>query len=360
MPRGLFLKIFIWFGSTMLTMIAITFLVVGFIRPHRHDFLSAPLMHLGAMMLIGAAFCYWLARHLTAPVAKLRKATNDLANGNLEARVGPSIGKRRDELAALGRDFDLMAERMESLLNAQRRLLGDISHELRSPLTRLNVALELARQRAGPEAASALQRIHQEAETLNEMIGQLLALTRLETGTRAINTSHFNLTTLVADIVNDADFEARSRNRSVHLTSCDSLMITGSKELLHSAIENVVRNAVHYTTENSVVEIALKTNGPASDGENNSSSQILHVNKYFAELTVRDHGVGVPENALVEIFRPFYRVDDARDRESGGTGLGLAITERAIRLHGGSVAATNAPNGGLIVTIKLPCENGCE
>jgi len=342
----------------MVTMIAITFLVVEFIRPHRHDFLSAPLVHMGAMMLIGGAFCYWLARHLTAPVAKLRKATNDLANGNLEARVGPSMRKRRDELAALGTDFDLMAERIESLLNAQRRLLGDISHELRSPLARLNVALELARQRAGPEAASALQRIHQEAETLNEMIGQLLALTRLETGSRAINTSYFDLTQLVHDIVDDADFEARSRKRSVHLTSCDSFMIVGSKELLHSAIENVVRNAVHYTMENSIVEIDLKTGGPASNGENTSGQQMESAPQCFAELTVRDHGLGVPENALEEIFRPFYRVDDARDRESGGTGLGLAITQRAVRLHGGSVTATNAPTGGLIVTIKLPWEDG--
>jgi two-component system sensor histidine kinase CpxA len=313
------------------------------------------LLHLCAMLLIGAAFCYWLARYLTAPVTKLREATNDLASGNLATRVGPSLGKRRDELASLGSDFDVMAERIESLLNAQRRLLGDISHELRSPLARLNVALELARQRAGPEAMTALQRIQHEAENLNEMIGQLLALTRLESGAREISKSNFDLAKLVRDIADDANFEARSRNRTVRLSSAESCMISGSEELLRPAIENVVRNAIQYTAEKSEVEIDLSANQTNSgDGSGSYGVEIKNLNECFAEVTVRDHGSGVPENALAEIFRPFYRVDDARDRDSGGTGLGLAITERAVRLHGGTVRAVNAPDGGLIIKINLP------
>lgn len=320
-----------------------------------HLLLHQHLLHLVAMSLIGGAFCYWLAKYLTAPVAKLRRATYELASGNLATRVGPSLGKRRDELASLGSDFDLMAEQIESLLKAQRRLLGDISHELRSPLARLNVALELARQRAGSEATSALERIQHEAENLNELIGQLLALTRLETGAREISKNRFDLAKLVRDIADDADFEARSRNRSVRVSSCESCMISGSEELLRPAIENVIRNAVQYTAERSEVEIEIKADASSLDGRSTRSTvQVQNLSEGFAKIIVRDHGAGVPENALAEIFRSFYRVDDARDRESGGTGLGLAITERAVRLHGGTVTATNAPDAGLIVTITLP------
>lgn len=325
--------------------------------PHRWVLSHQHLLHLVAMSLIGGAFCYGLAKYLTAPVTKLRRATNELARGNLAIRVGPSLGKRRDELASLGSDFDVMAEQIESLLKAQRRLLGDISHELRSPLARLNVALELARQRAGSEATSALERIQHEAENLNQLIGQLLALTRLETGTREISNTRFDLAKLVRGIAEDADFEARSRNRSVGVRSSESCMISGSEELLRPAIENVVRNAVQYTAEKSQVEIEIKAGASSLDGcSARATAQPERLSEGLVEITIRDHGAGVPENVLAEIFRPFYRVDDARDRESGGTGLGLAITERAVRLHGGTVTATNAPDAGLVVTITLPLD----
>lgn len=296
-------------------------------------------MHILGLILIGSAFCYWLARYLTAPVKKLRIATQELAQGNLSARVGVSSG-RRDELVALGSDFDLMAEQIESLVQAQRRLLGDISHELRSPLARLNVALELARQRSGAEAASALARIQREAENLNEMIGQLLTLTRLQTGAREIQKSEFDLCRLVREIADDAEFEAQNGNRAVKLDSGAACSFIGNEQLLRRAIENVVRNAVHYTREGTQVEIEVRGSSP-DDGQR----ALL--------ITVRDHGPGVPPAALDEIFRPFYRVDDARDREAGGVGLGLAIAQRAIQLHGGTVTAANAPDGGLIVTISL-------
>ncbi|MGI8919758.1 MAG: ATP-binding protein [Pyrinomonadaceae bacterium] len=303
-------------------------------------------MHILGLILVGGAFCYWLARYLTAPVKKLRIATQELARGNLSARVGRS-GGRRDELVSLGSDFDLMAEQIESLVQAQRRLLGDISHELRSPLARLNVALELARQRSGAEAASALARIQREAESLNEMIGQLLTLTRLQTGAREIQKSKFNLCRLVREIAEDAEFEAQSGNCAVTLESDAACNFTGNEQLLRRAIENVVRNAVHYTPEGSSIEIAV---GRAS----------LETNHDAVAISVRDHGPGVPESALEEIFRPFYRVDDARDREAGGVGLGLAIAERAILLHGGTVSAANAADGGLIVTISLKSDEGSK
>jgi signal transduction histidine kinase len=297
------------------------------------------LLHLLAIIVVAGLFCYWLARYLTAPVTKLRAATRELARGNLSARVAPAFGNRRDELADLATDFDKMAEQIETLVNGQRRLLGDISHELRSPLARLNVALELARQRAGADAATALQRIEREAEMLNEMIGQLLALTRLETHADAVEKSSFDLVQLVREIVDDAEYEARNRNRSVQLESPDSCNILGNEQLLRRAIENVVRNAVQYTAEETAVEVKLKCGGQAV-------------------IRVRDHGPGVPAETLDKLFRAFYRVDEARDRNSGGTGLGLAIAERAVRLHGGTVEAANV--GGLAVTIVLPIEQTAD
>ena len=314
-------------------------------------------MHLLLMILIGGLFCYWLATYLTNPVKKLRAATQQLAAGNLSARVGPALGKRRDELASLGADFDLMAEKIESLINSQRRLLGDISHELRSPLARLNVALELARQRAGADATSALERIQREAENLNEMIGQLLALTRLESGAEAQHKSEFDLTRLVRDITDDANFEARGRKRSVKFETGQPCTIVGTEHLLRRAIENVVRNAVQYTAAGTEVEVQLRCDADPSRDDLGTGSGVAELSGSVdrnAVITVRDHGAGVPESALSEIFRPFYRVDDARDREAGGVGLGLAIAERALRLHGGEVIAANAIDGGLVVTIELP------
>jgi signal transduction histidine kinase len=229
----------------------------------------------------------------------------------------------------------MMAEKFETLITSPRRLLGDISHELRSPLARLNVALELARQRAGEEASGALQRIQREAENLNEMIGQLLALTRLEGEAEGVNKISFDLAQLILDIVDDADYEARNRNRSVRLEAPEACPLLGNEQLLRRAIENVVRNAVQYTAEATTVEVKL-------------------VCGVQTTVTVRDHGSGVPAEVLDKLFRPFYRVDEARDRNSGGTGLGLAIAERAVRLHGGTVEAANVATGGLAVTIILP------
>jgi two-component system sensor histidine kinase CpxA len=318
------------------------FALVAELLPHSPESFFHPILHVLAMILTGGLFCYWLARHLTSPVEKLRAATQELAAGNLSVRVLPTMGKRRDELASLAADFDLMAEKIESLIQSQRRLLGDISHELRSPLARLNVALELARQRSGPEAASALERIQHEAESLNEMIGQLLALTRLESGAEGLKKTSFDLVELVGAITADAQFEAASRARSVLFKTSSHCMIVGNELLLRRAIENVVRNAVQYTAEGTEVEVELRAEAGAV-------------------ITIRDHGPGVPENALLEIFRPFYRVDDARDREAGGVGLGLAIADRAVRLHGGKVEAANEPTGGgLVVTIMLPVEQTAD
>ncbi|HEX6046384.1 MAG TPA: ATP-binding protein [Pyrinomonadaceae bacterium] len=292
------------------------------------------------ILVIGGIFCYWLARYLTTPLFKLRTTTNQLAEGDLGARVATNLSKRRDEVGQLGRDFNVMAERLESMVKAQQRLLGDISHELRSPLARLGVALGLARQRSGAEANGALDRIERESENLNEMISQLLTLTRLESGTDGRRRSEVDLAALVREVSDDADFEARSRNRSVQVVSTEKCSINGVEDLLRSAVENVVRNAVRFTPEGTAVEVALRRQNGGSDN--------------YAVISVRDRGQGVPAESLEKIFRPFYRTEDARDRQSGGgTGLGLAITERAVRMHGGSVQASNAPEGGLAVEMRF-------
>jgi two-component system sensor histidine kinase CpxA len=298
------------------------------------------LFRLLVILVIGGIFCFWLARYLTTPLLKLRTTTNELAEGNLGARVANKLTKRRDEIGQLGRDFNGMAERLESMVKAQQRLLGDISHELRSPLARLGVALGLARQRSGAEANGALDRIEHESDNLNEMISQLLTLTRLESGTDSRKRTDVDLAALVRDVAEDADFEARSVNRSVQVVWTERCTIQGIEELLRSAVENVVRNAVRFTPEGTAVEVALQRQNGASDR--------------FAVISVRDRGKGVPDEALEKIFRPFYRAEDARDRQSGGgTGLGLAITERAVRMHGGSVVAANAKDGGLSVEMRL-------
>jgi two-component system sensor histidine kinase CpxA len=284
--------------------------------------------------------CFLLARYLTSPIVRLRAATQRLAGGDLTARAGAVGSRRRDEIAELVRDFDGMASRIENLVNAQSRLLNDISHELRSPLARLNVALGLARQRTGPEAASTLDRIEMEAERLNELIGRLLALARLEGGDQSMQRAPVDLEQLVREICKDADFEAQGRNCRVASNIAADCVVMGNADLLHSAVENVVRNAMRYTREGTEVEIVLAR----WEGANGPEARIL----------VSDHGPGVPAESLDKLFRPFYRLDDARGRQTGGVGLGLAITERAVRLHGGSIKASNRPDGGLDVEIRVP------
>jgi two-component system sensor histidine kinase CpxA len=292
------------------------------------------------LLLVGALFCYWLARYLSAPVVQLRNATRQLSNGNLTARVNENLLKRRDEITYLGQDFNLMAARIESLVEAQRRLLADISHELRSPLARQGVAVGLARRRGGPEVSSALDRIGRESDRMNVMIGQLLALSRSESGADVLAKVKVDLGALLQEITDDADFEARDRDRSVRVIRFEPSVTVGELELIRSAIENVVRNAVRYTSPGTQVEVSL-------------TSEPVNGHRY-AVVRVRDHGKGVPNAAIDEIFRPFYRVEDARDRKSGGTGLGLAIAARAVRLHDGTISAENAPDGGLVVEIRLP------
>ena len=294
--------------------------------------LSKTLLH----VIFSGIICYMLARHLTKPIIKLREATRRIAAGDLSVRVGASMARRRDELSDLANDFDLMASRVEELLNAQRNLLRDISHELRSPLARLNVALELCRRKFGPEAEKPLARIERESGRLEEMIGQLLTLNVVESGLSEAERSVIDIEALIQEVAGDAMFEAEGQGRSVVLDVQSGGFIRGNRELLHRAVENVVRNAVRYTKEGTAVELSLC------------------VDQERARIKVRDHGEGVPEASLSKLFQPFYRVAEDRNRQTGGVGLGLAISETAVRFHHGEIRAENAPQGGLIVEIILP------
>ena len=284
--------------------------------------------------------CYLLSWYLTKPVVRLRAATQRLAAGDLSARSGPA-GRGHDEISGLMRDFDAMAERLENLVNAQSRLLNDISHELRSPLARLNVALGLARQRSQPQNTDMLDRIELEASRLNELISRILTLARLEDGEQQVPNTPVPLNEIILNVAEDAEFEAQARHCHVRCTIPEgNWEVRGNASLLHSAIENVIRNAIRYTREGTTAEVELRR----VNGQNGPE----------ALVRVSDSGPGVPENSLDRIFEPFYRLDDARGRLTGGVGLGLSIAARAVRFHGGRVAALNRPEGGLALEIYIP------
>jgi two-component system sensor histidine kinase CpxA len=311
-----------------------------FFGPH-----GLPITGIAILMLSSGLVCYFLSWYMTKPIVRLRTATRQLAAGDLGARAGAPATGRRDEVAGLMRDFDAMAARMETLVKAQSRLLNDISHELRSPLARLNVALGLARQRTDAESADMLDRIELEASRLNELIGRILTLARLEDGEQRVPPTPVPLDEIVASVAEDAEFEAQARSCRVHTVIPEGDWgVRGNASLLHSAAENVIRNAIRYTPEGTSIEIELTSEQGIKGPE--------------AVLKVSDSGPGVPDASLEKLFEPFYRIDDARGRLTGGVGLGLAITERAVRFHGGRVRAYNRPEGGLRVEIRLPLITG--
>jgi signal transduction histidine kinase len=310
-----------------------TYVLVLAFRPYLTPYLPVAEVAL-AILAAGGLFCFLITRHVTSPLFRLRAAAASIAEGRLDVRVSPVLGRRADEIADLARDFDRMAERIQSLLDGQKRLLGDVSHELRSPLARLNVALTMAGRASAPaETGQYLERIGLEARRLDHLIGQLLMLSRIDSGVEGTERVSIDLGKLVQEIADDANFEAQSTSGRVTVECAGRCTVNGSVEVLRSAIENTVRNAVRHTSVGTAVEITLRRNGSAA---------LLHV---------RDHGTGVPESMLTEIFLPFHKVPPMN---TNGAGLGLAITERAVRAHGGSVRAHNLAEGGLLVEMMLP------
>lgn len=311
--------------------------VIGTLVPSRPKAgsLSTNLLRWSVPVVVSLLVCLALARYLSAPVEKFRAATQRLASGDLSVRVGPELGRRRDELTDAGRDFDVMAERIQDLVEGERRLLGDISHELRSPLSRLAVAVQLERKRGDTDERPMLDRIEREAQRLEELIAQLLTLARLRVDhDRAARL--VDLGRLALDVASDAEFEAENLDCRIDVRAPEDCRVRGNPGLLRSALENVVRNAVRHTRPGTAVEIIV----------GDRARDVC--------VTVRDHGAGVPEKLLERLFEPFYRVDEARDRETGGVGLGLAIVKDVVRRHDGTVYARNAAGGGLEVELSLP------
>lgn len=293
-----------------------------------------PFRVVGLAILVSGIVCFAMARYLAAPLRRMRDASHRLAGGDLQARAGSHVGVRRDEIGELVRDFDAMAERIEDLVRSQTQLLSDISHELRSPLARLHIALELARVRSGNDMPE-LDRIETEALRMNKLIGRLLALVRAERGV-ANELERVDLGAIVRQVTADAEYEAQRERKSVELRIDAAPNIQGDSRLIGSAVDNVVRNALRHTRENTVVEVALTQEGDS------------------VAIAVHDHGPGVPASELTRIFSPFYRVERARNPQTGGVGLGLAIAKRAVAFHGGDIQAAIHSQGGLVVTITLP------
>ncbi len=295
---------------------------------------ETPIVTAIATLLVSTIVCFLLARYLSDPIRHLRAATRSIAAGDLGVRVASLMGSRRDELGMLALDFDLMAERLRALLASHRELLRDVSHELRSPLARLQIALGLAR-RPNANLEQEFDRIEQETARLDELIGEILGLSRLDDPARALVVEPVNLEEIIETQVENARVEAEPRSIQVLTRPMTPLAIPGDRELLYRAVENVLRNAVRFSPAGGMVEVTLE----------HTPGQAL--------IRIRDHGPGVPENMLARIFEPFFCVASARDRESGGYGIGLAITARVAALHGGSVSASNVEGGGLAVEIAL-------
>jgi signal transduction histidine kinase len=296
---------------------------------------ESPIITVIATLLVSTVVCFLLARYLSDPIRHLRAATRSIAAGDLGVRVSSLMGSRRDELGMLALDFDVMAERLRALLASHRELLRDVSHELRSPLARLQIALGLAR-RPNADLEQEFDRIELETARLDELIGEILSLSRLDDPARTLVAEPVNLEELLETLVENARIEADLRSIQLQLNALPGLSVEGDRELLFRAVENVLRNAVRFSPNGTLVEV---TAARAADQ---------------AVIRIRDHGPGVPQEALARIFEPFFCVAQARDRESGGYGIGLAITARVAALHGGSVRAENAAPSGLALEITLP------
>jgi signal transduction histidine kinase len=300
------------------------------------NILALPATQLGVVTLaiiMAAGTALLLAKSFSAPIVRLQRATRGLAAGALDTRVGAPVATRRDEVGTLARDFDTMAEQIQTLITDKELLLRDVSHELRSPLARIRVALALAERKADASAQQDLERIDQETERLDQLVGQILTLARLRSS-KLEDRGEVDLNELVTQVVEDAQFE--HPNASINFKPGATSRIAGNTAELASAFENVLRNAVLHSGPDAVVGVDLKP----------TPNEIT--------ITVTDSGPGVPEKDLQRLFDPFYRVDPSRDHKQSGYGLGLAIASRIIERHGGTLKASNRTGGGLAVSFKLP------
>lgn len=309
-------------------------------RPSIFGALSLPGISLTILfiaLVVSALTSWWLAQHLSAPIRRIQEGARALASEKLDVRVSAGLEGRKDEVAVLARDFDAMADRLRTNRSATTQLLRDISHELRSPLARMRVAVGLTRQPSADHARQ-LDRLEREIERLDSLISQVLKLARLHGTDAPFAREQFAIDEVIEEVVRDANFEGAQKNCKVQLAGAANATVLGNRELLHSAIENVLRNAVRYSPEEKPVEVSVN----CADGG--------------LMIVIRDRGPGVPPGDLQRIFEPFYRVAESRDRDSGGEGIGLAITAQVMKAHGGSAKADNPAGGGFEVRLSLPKE----
>jgi two-component system, OmpR family, sensor histidine kinase CpxA len=296
---------------------------------------------------ISGLVTFLLAVLVVYPIRRLRVVTREIAAGNLEARVKAGVFSRlaaklslRDDIDDLMSDFNVMAGQLQSLVAAHRLLLRDVSHELRSPLARLAVALELGREIAPDKLQIHLERVERESIRLNSLIGQILAFTYIESMSEPRHSSNFSLDKLMQDLLPDVQYEAESRKCRIVKTSSRHVLINGDADMLRHALENIVRNAIRHSPANGTVEISI-------DIDEQKSPRM-------AVLRVADAGPGVTEDKLGLLLNPFYRVDDSLRSTTSGFGVGLAIADRAAHLHSGKIVASNGQSGGLVIEMFLP------
>jgi two-component system, OmpR family, sensor kinase len=315
-------------------------------RPSIFGALSLPgisLAILGIALVVSALTSWWLAQHLSAPIRRIQEGARALASEGADVslsaglRVSAGLEGRKDEVAVLARDFDAMADQLRANRSAITQLLRDISHELRSPLARMRVALGLARQPPA-DLSRQLDRLEREIERLDSLISQVLKLARLHGTDAPFTREAFDLDEVIEEVVRDANFEGAVKNCRVRLGGAANIAVNGNRDLLRSAIENVLRNAVRYSHQDSLIDVSVARSGTE------------------VSILIRDGGPGVPAKDLERIFEPFYRVAESRDRDTGGEGIGLAITAQVMKAHGGSASAANRREGGLEVRLSLPAD----
>ena len=301
-------------------------------HPSKRQGLLPPLLPIVAGSVVSLIFAALLAWYFARPIRSLRKAFDEVAKGRLDTRIGGALGGRKDELADLGQDFDRMASRLQGLMDAQRRLLHDVSHELRSPLARLQAVADLMQQQ--PErAAELIPRLERDTGRIDTLVGELLTLARLDSGMAGKMEEQIDLHELIEHIVVDASFEAGTKQCVVQASLPEHMQVKGNQELLFRALENVVRNAISHTPAGKKILLSAKQ----------SAGKWL--------ISIEDEGPGVMSSELENIFQPFFR---GKVNGLPGYGLGLAITQRVVLAHGGEVKAVNRPEGGLRVEIVLP------
>ena len=294
-------------------------------------------MRLGVAALISALVSLLLARYLAAPLGHLSRVSRQLATGDLTVRVGAVLDQRKDEFGQLALDMDEMAGRLQELQQANQRLLRDVSHELRSPLARLRVALEIARNKDKNLVVDELNRIELESQRLENLVDEVLSLLRESSESQALKTTRFDLKELLQDLAETVNYEISDDSEKIELEMTSPLFLDADRELLWRVFENLLRNALVHSGDAGGIRLFADQ---GADGE--------------VQVHVVDSGPGIALNQIDRIFEPFYRVDEARNRRSGGHGLGLAIAASAVRRHGGRISACNRESGGLEVVVALP------